>query len=291
MANYHSIWRIFNGFLIKLDKRPDSWEDRLTLFGAYLVNKGLQSSTLKSYFSAIKCVLREDGYIVNNEKLLLGTLTRACKLVNDQVTTRLPIQGKLLELILFEVERAMQQQPYLESLYKAIFCLGYYGLFRVGELATGSHPIKAANVHIGENKDKMLFILYSSKTHGAESRPQKVKITSNRISQDKNKITRFFCPFSIVRQYLALRGSSYINENEPFFIFRDRRPVTPSQIRIILKHSLSSLNLNPNLYGFHSLRIGRATDMVLRFNYSVQAAKFAGRWRSSIVYKYIRSND
>ena len=50
--NYLSVWRQFNSFLIKLDVKPDAWEDRTQLFIANLIEtKGLQSSTIRSYVS------------------------------------------------------------------------------------------------------------------------------------------------------------------------------------------------------------------------------------------------
>ena len=132
--NYTRIWRIFNKFLVKLDSMPKDWEDRTSLFIAHMVNEGLQSTTIKCYVSAIKKTLVLDGYDWNDNRVLLGTLTRACKLVNDTIKTRLPIHCSLLELILFEFQRDYASQPYLHILYKAIFMLGYYGLMRAGEL-------------------------------------------------------------------------------------------------------------------------------------------------------------
>ena len=286
--NYLSIWRQFNTFIIRLDKIPPTWEHRISLFGAYLVNNGIQSSTLKCYKSAIKAILRDDGYLIDESKILLNSLAKACKLVNDKVRTRLPIQIKLLELILFEVERFFDSQPYLEILYKSLFILAYYGLFRVGELTTGGHPIRAKDVHIGCNKNKMLFILRTSKTHGVDTRPQKVKISANANYYCKqNTNNRFFCPFKISREYLALRGN-YINDSDPFFVFRDQSPVTPKHARVVLKNILKSIDLSENLYNFHSFRIGRATDMVVKFNYPLERVKTAGRWKTNVVYKYIR---
>ena len=168
---YLVIWRQFNQFLIRLDWRPNSWEERVTLFCAHLIQKSCQSSTIKSYISAIKRVLKLDGYIWNERKILVSTLTQACKLQNDQVKCRLPIQKALFELILFELRRIMDGQPYLLSLYMAAFSLAYYGLMRVG---VGHHAVKAKNIHIGLNKDKMMLVLYTSKTHGHESYPQKI---------------------------------------------------------------------------------------------------------------------
>ena len=83
--NYLSIWRTFNGFLLKLDDKPSQWEDKVNLFAAYLVEKGVQSSTLRSYISAIKCVLTTDGYEWNDcsGSTVSKTLIKACKNKND----------------------------------------------------------------------------------------------------------------------------------------------------------------------------------------------------------------
>ena len=90
---------------------PKAWEDKTLLFLAHLIDKGSQSSTIKSYKSAIKAVLVNDGYDWKEEKILLTSLTKACRLINDQVKTKLPIGGHLLELLLFELERKFGCQP------------------------------------------------------------------------------------------------------------------------------------------------------------------------------------
>ena len=284
---YLRIWRQFNSFLIKLDDRPNKWEDRVVLFLAYKIENGLQSASVKSYNSAIKRVLIDDGYHWDDNKVLLTSLTRACKLVNDRVRTRLPIHYGLLELILFEVERIFilesQNQVFLDALYKALFALSYYRLFRVGELTFSQHVVKACDVHIAMNKQKMMLVLYTSKTHGHESRPQKIKITSKATESRGNYRSRYFCPFQLARNYMSLRGS-FVSPWEPFFIYRDGTPVTPSNARTVLKNILTRLGLDEEYYGMHSFRIGRTSDLV-KFHYSIEEVKILGRWKSSIVYK------
>ena len=72
-----------------------------------------------------------------------------------------------------------------------------------------------------------------------------------------------------------------------FFIFSDGRPVQPSQPRVLLQTLIKQLGLNPALYGMHSFRIGRTTDLV-KLNYTIDEIKLMGRWRSNVVFKYIR---
>ena len=221
----------------------------------------------------------------------LNVLTRACKLVNDTVKTCLPIQIGLLELMLFELECIYdgnkKQQPFLEMMYKAIFSLAYYGLMRIGELTSGAHPILAKDLHIGQNKDKILILLYSSKTHGKESRPQEIKITAVRTgSKTRGGKTRHFCPFKLLRQYIAMRGS-YNNDNEPLFVFADGSPVEPKHVRKVMKQCIKQLGLDSNLYNCSSWRSGRASDLQF-FGYSVPFIMRAGRWKSPAIFRYLR---
>ena len=109
------------------------------MFGVYLVDQGSQSSTLASYFSAIKSVLKIDGYKWNDDEVALGALISGYKLKNDSIKTRPPIHKCLLEAVLFEIERMFGEssnpQPYLELLYRAVFSTAYYSLMRIGKIA------------------------------------------------------------------------------------------------------------------------------------------------------------
>ena len=165
-ANYLSVWRQFIRFLAHLDVNPKLWEDRPMLFGAALIDTSIQLSTLKSYISAIKGLLVDDSYPWDDNKMLLRTLSRACRIINDKIKICLPIHLNLLNLLLLEIEQLFSKHWYLEILYKTLFIIVYYGLFRVGELTLGQHTVWAKNVHIGINKEKILFMLYTSKMHG-----------------------------------------------------------------------------------------------------------------------------
>ena len=213
------------------------------MHGAFLINQGVQSSTLRSYVSAIKHTLTTDGYKWDDDKVLLQVLIRACKIENDVVKTRFPVHFSLLEMILFEIQRKYQAAPYLSTMYIYLFCLAYYGMMRIGELTEGNHALKAKDVHIGSNKDKILLILYSSKTHDKESPPQKIRISNSEITKGK----QFFCPFTVTQKYARFRGN-YISDSEQFFIFAGRSPVKPFHVRNTLKDILKLLNLNHKFY-------------------------------------------
>ena len=220
----------------------------------------------------IRSVLAEDGRFVQKDSYLLTSLTKACQLQNDVVINRFPIHKDLLYLILNETEKLFNQQPYLEILYKALFISAYYGLLRAGEVTQGPHVVLANNVHIGLNKDKILFILRTSKTHTADSKPQMIKF--NRIkavakplnSPSASHSTKFHyqtkhCPFDTLKKYITARPPA-ISDVEQFFIFRDRSPVKAEQMRSTLRKLLVKANLQAHLYNLHSFRIGHCGDLL-----------------------------
>ena len=98
--NYYCVWKSFNNFIISLDRKPRFWEDKLTLFVGFLIHNGKKSSTVRSYVSAVKAVLLDIDIELNYNQFLIQSLTRACRLINDQVCTRLPIYKAMLHLIL-----------------------------------------------------------------------------------------------------------------------------------------------------------------------------------------------
>ena len=284
--NYHGIWKKFNQFIIRLDDKPKTWEERVALYASQLYKEGVQSSTLKSYISAIKKVLKIDGYTWDENKIEFTIITKSCRLVNDRVKSRFPIQNGLLELILFRIHVRFSEQIYLDLMYRCMFLIGYFGLFRVGELTSGTHPIRAKDIYNASEKQKLKIYLYSSKTHNKASRPQEIKIEGNVYLDERNAMNRYFDPFLETKKFLEIRGG-YVNIEEPLFIFRDRSPVSPKNMREVLKEAIKSLNLNPKYYDTHSLRIGRATDL-MKFGYSIEEIKRLGRWRSNAVYKYLK---
>ena len=291
-VNYQGIWRNFNKFLIRLDSMPRHWEDRVAIYTTYLIKNGCQSATVKSYISAIKSVLLNDNYQWDDKRAQLTSLTRACRVINDKVKDRLPIQIGLLELILHETERKFSYQFYLELLYKCLFAMAYFGLFRVGELTSGTHPIKAKDVYnsVNNGKHKMKILLYTSKTHGKESKPQTIKIEGNiHLKTEKRWQNRHFDPYEILNNFLTIRGG-YSGADEPLFIFSDGTPVMPKHMHRTLKEIITKCQLDPDMYDTHSFRIGRATDM-LKFGYSIEKVKRCGRWKSNAVYKYLKYLD
>ena len=297
-TNYYCVWKNFNEFYIKLDRKPESWEERLTLFVGYLVETNKKATTIRSYISAIKAVLMDDGICLNEDRYLLNSLTRACRFKNNSVRTRLPIRKPLLTLMIRSLPRIFDSdQPYLVCMYRALMITAYYGLFRVGELCftkQTEHAVKAKDVHVGRNKRKMMFILRTSKTHWSDKKPQVIKIngldydvTGKKITGKQSKNCGDLCPFNLIQKYLEVRGKRK-SETEQFFIFKDYSPVTAVHYRCILRRILTSLDLDASLNGTHGTRTGFALDL-LETGSDVRVIMKLGRWQSNAVFNYLNN--
>ena len=66
------------------------------LFAGFLIENKLKSATVKTSLLAIKGVLLENRIKFSQDQFLLASLTRACKMRNNQVVARLPISRELL---------------------------------------------------------------------------------------------------------------------------------------------------------------------------------------------------
>ena len=225
--------------------------------------------------------MKTDGYPWNDNNAALSIITKSCHIINDRLKTRLPIRIGLLELMLFDVGKHFGGQPYLNRLYQAIFSIAYYGLMRIGEMTAGTHPVKASDVHIGQNKNKILLLLRTSKTHGKESRPQKIKIQQTFVNK-----ARHFCPFDVLHRFMTYRGG-YELDSEIFFIYSDGMAVTPEHVKNTMRTILQCLGLDPVLYDTMSFHSGRAVDMY-HMCYTLTQIKQAGCWKSNAIFKYLK---
>ena len=185
-------------------------------------------------------------------------------------------------------------QEYLGLLYCTTFLTMYFGLFRISEVVRGDHAVLAKDIHLGKNKNKILSVLRSSKTHSTVISPQLVKITSTADCKKKLQQSEIYrkelvlpCPFGFIRSYLRARGG-YSDENEQLIVFRDGTAVPPGHIWKTLKLMIKKAGFDHKFYGSHSLRAGRSCDL-FRLGVSTENIKKLGHWKSNDIYRYLKS--
>ena len=172
-------------------------------------------------------------------------------------------------------------------MYKAMLAAAYYGLLRIGELTYSQHVIKAKDVFTGTNKDKLMFVLHSSKTHNPSQTPQIIKITASPTAESVSKRkNNKLCPFTLIQNYIDIRDP-YASDNEQFFVFADRSPVMAHHYRTVFKKLIVLCNLDSRLYSCHGTRAGHATDL-LEMGISVETIRLFGRWKSNSIYAYLK---
>lgn len=282
---YRTAYLSFVRLNLTLDNMPERLDDQLAIFVAYRAESGDHSGTIESYLSGIKYMLGLDGIEINTRTTRLRALIKACKYKNDRVVHRLPISETLLVKLIKQLDQIFSAQPYLNKLYRCMLVLGFYGMLRVGEMASGDHPVLARDVHFNHRLKKVQLILRTSKTHGRGDQPQYVKFSS-----DDSRVFLYnkkFCPYTVVWEFMQVRGPK-LSETDPFFVFGDNTPVKPYQMQAVLKRALSNFHLDPADFGIHSLRIGYATTLDHR-HVSLDVIRRKGRWKgTNIVYRYIR---
>ena len=244
-----------------------------------------KSSTVNSYISAIKSVLSDIGQEVSEDRVLLSALTRACKLNFDITHHKQPIQKNLMRKLLLTVDECYGAQPYLAILYKAMIVTMYYGLFRIGEVTASPHVVKTKDVYIGVNRNKLKFVLHSSKTHTKADRLQIIKISAEE-SKCVNPLKQTLCPFKILKKYSQVR-KEYKSDEEQFFVYSDGSAVTSHQLRKVFKNLLTKNGFNPKDFTCHGTRSGWAMDL-LDMGVSVETIRKIGRWKSNAVYAYLK---
>lgn len=281
---YRSAYLEFTRFNLALDNMPELLDDQLAIFVASRVEKGDYSNTVSSYLSGIKYMLSKDGIEINTRTVRLRALIKACKYKNDRVVQRMPIKESLLVRLVRQVDTIFHNQPYLASLYNCMMVMGFYGMMRVGEMAKGDHPILARDVHLSEVNKKVQIILRTSKTHGLGDQPQYIKFNTH--DSRSFLYNRHFCPYEIVKNFVKMRIVKQ-NDRDIFFVFSDNTPVKPYQLSAILKRALKRLGVDASDFGTHSLRIGFATQLDHR-HVSLSEIRRRGRWKSNIIYRYIR---
>lgn len=255
-----------------MDRIPGNWEDRLIVYVTGLVHvKKLYSSTIQSYISGIKKLLDIEQIPFNVDKATLKALVRVSKLENDKVKTRLPINKRMLHVLLDQINDYYlnKGQPYLASLYRAMCSLAYHGLLRVGEITESKDNVFVKDVTSSIKTKELQIILRSSKTHGRGDKPKIIQtpfraenlkpINLHSMGEDFR-----YCPCKIITHYgKEIRGKS-ISDNEPFFVYADGSPVKAAQFRSMLKLMIKQMHIDETLYNTQSFRIGACSDLFKR---------------------------
>lgn len=275
---YRTALNSFNSFRT-LYKLPNAWPIPLrdvTHFIAYCFEKTMSAKTISTYISGLAFVHKLNSWYDITQCFIVKKLLEGCHRSRPSFDKRAPITCNMLKEICSLLPSVCFNQ-YENSLFTAMFCLAFFGLFRVGELATNrckSNVLNLADVTF-ENANKTLHITmhhYKSKQRG---RPVILKIPC-----EDDELT---CPVCTLMNYLKLR----VSRAGALFIHMNGSPVTRYQFAAVLKKCIDRSKFNSSHFRTHSFRIGRATHLS-SLGIPGSAIMKLGRWRSSAHTLYIR---
>lgn len=259
------------------------------MYVTFLADNNYYENTIRSYISAIRHQLKQDGEVLNEDQFLLESIIRSSRIKNNIKRDRMGISLNMLCNLLDQLNIKFDTQPYLRALYRAMFTLGYFCLLRVSELTTGRHPILAKDVSAARNKLKIQVKLRTSKTHNLSNRPQVIRYPDPDEEAEALKLLGSrHCPFTIIEQFISLRGE-YVEDGDPFFTYKEGIPIKERQFRKVLKETIREAGYsNVDQFNTHSFRIGRANNLWNNLKLSLDRIKQKGRWLSDIIWNYFR---
>ena len=174
----------------------------------------------------------------------------------------------------------------LGYIYKAVFLLAFFAFLHlsnqvppfISSFSTSTHLCRGDIIF---QPEFTTLILKWSKTIQKQSQFATVQIPSLGTSP--------LCPLAAV-QNMASRLP--LPSNSPMFAIPQGSgviPLTQSKVRCFLALILTSLDIDPSTYSFHSFR-RLGASLAFNSNVSLQSIQHHGTWSSDAVWSYIISN-
>ena len=262
-------------------------QDMLCYFVAYLGEKGLGHSTIKTYLAAVRSLQVNYGFdspfvssmpkldrVMKGTKVAQGKLGRAPR-------RKLPITPTILRQIRSQWARV--GVDYEDTMLWAAATICFFGILRAGELLMDRRSGFDPSQHLAledvatDDKRQPTMIQITLKHSKTDPFRKGVDIVVGTTGND-------LCPVKALLDYLGMRGGA----PGPLFMWRDGTSLTRSHFVTKVREALAALNYTQTTqYSGHSFRAGAATTAAaMRVEDSL--IKTLGRWESAAYLLYIR---
>lgn len=218
-----------------------------------------KSDSISVEISAINSLLWDKGHGVDRQHTLIGTkhLLGGVKRYQTEVEHRTVVDTRaLLDVML---DRMLKHIKDLHS--RAILLTMKHAALRSDNVVVNGnrHCLKIKNVHFWpalNNWRKVTITLPGSKTN--QYRAHESRVIPCRCTESQGKLT---CPAHTLFEVCAERQDKL---KQPVFLRAPRKPFTKSHLDKLLADATQRIGLNPRCYTSKSLRIGQATDCMLK---------------------------
>lgn len=253
----------------------------LILFASSLFMQTFSPATIQTYVFGV-CYVNNLLTGINHAKsFLLQKTLQGIKRQGAPQTPRQPITIDVLHSLLRSIS-ASSDQPYDKLLYQAMFTLAFHCFLRVGEFTVRDQKQHNNILQLGDltfttvDVDQVALQLTLRFYKGNTGRTPFHIIVRRYPSSP-------WCPVSILRNFLAVRGSS----PGALFCHPYGRSITRSEFSSNLTRYLTVIGLHGANIKPHSFRIGAATTACAN-GVSDDNIQRLGRWKSDAYKKYIR---
>jgi len=246
------------------------------MFMTYCFEKAYSPTSIASYISGLSFFHKINGWYSIADVFVVRKLLQGCRRLRPVVDKRAPITVSMLRQIC-TIMPTITYTYYETVLFKALFTVAFFGLFRVGELVdttSGNAPIMVDSTQINLAKTHVSLVLKVTKNN-QYGHPMCIKLPC--------ESEKLICPVNNLGIFLAMRPRS----NGNLFIHENMQSVTRCQFSSVLNKVLSQLGFNCKVYKTHSFRIGRATQLA-SMGFPDEVIMRLGRWKSDAFMSYIR---
>jgi hypothetical protein len=249
------------------------------MYIAWLYQKHLSYKSARTYLAGLSYFHKLNNWIDPTASFYIKTVMEGYQRKNFHADVRLPITIEMLGDLCTALN-AVCTSGYETRLFRALFLVAFFGLFRISELVATSqnmfqHSLQTSDLRLQcINGTKIAyFTLRKSKKNQCGS-PHVITISGLQKSQ--------LCPVKAIVSYLGIKPLSIY-----LFCHANSHPVTKFQFSLILKECLNYLGFPSKRILSHSFRIGAASYLdSMGIPHDVIMEK--GRWTSNSYAKYIR---
>ena len=200
---YSRAWALFQECMLSINQPQISVSNlplsmaKILIFLTYLKIQGFASSTITTYVSAIGYVHKFHSVTDPTASFVVQRCLAAVNKHFGSADARLPITQFLLSRLILATDNIITSS-YQATLFKAMLSVAFYGLFRIGEITvqkSGDISLLFENIKIHQDR---IVIKITTFKNNKSSQPFEI------VLHNQSNVT---CPYSLLIQYLELRGS------------------------------------------------------------------------------------
>jgi len=142
-------------------------QSHIVMFIAYCFEKSYSPSSITTYISELSLFHKINGWYSISDVFVVSTILQGCRRLRPVVDEWAPITLSMLQQICAAVP-VVSNSIFESRLFKALFSVAYFGLFRVSELVftnNGNRSISVVDIRFDSDQKHVVLCHRTSKTN------------------------------------------------------------------------------------------------------------------------------